>query len=159
MDGETSPWLVCHPWTSELGGIVRGHNYFLGRHKPSQAESYSIVPWTRAAVGPSTAVLQNAGIIVGSSPETDLAPCLGYDKYSGVFMKQKQRRKFPQGRPHFSFTSKLSLWRMSCSYPSDDVWVCSMCACNSVMYSLCVSTGVSLQNSSTWSLFSSPNRS
>ena len=55
---------------------------------PSQAESYNILSWMRVAVGPTTAVLQNAGIIVGSSPETDLAPCLGYDKYSGVFMKQ-----------------------------------------------------------------------
>lgn len=55
--------------------------------RPSQAESYSILSWRRAAVGPTTAVLQNAGI-VGSSPETDLAPCLGYDEYSGVCMKQ-----------------------------------------------------------------------
>lgn len=31
-DGEASPCLVCHPWTSELGGTVRGQNCFLGRH-------------------------------------------------------------------------------------------------------------------------------
>ena len=32
MDGETSSCLVCHPWTSELGGTVRGHDYFLRCH-------------------------------------------------------------------------------------------------------------------------------
>lgn len=33
----------------------------------------------RAAIVPVTSMPQNVGIIVGFSPETDLAPCLEYD--------------------------------------------------------------------------------
>lgn len=49
----------------------------------------------RAAAVATTSMLQNVGVIIGSSHETDLASCLGYDKFSGVFMEQIAEKWIP----------------------------------------------------------------